>query len=91
MNEIQYAERALDDIERLADFLPSHDSGAAVTSVGIIFDALGTLAHSPEIGRKARAGNRELMISRGASGYLALYRFLPRCAAGLGVGGVAST
>lgn len=42
----------------------------------IIFEAFEVLAHSPEIGRKVRGGNRELVISRGSSGYLALYRCL---------------
>ena len=31
----------------------------------------------PEIGRKVHFGQRELVISRGRTGYLALYRFLP--------------
>ncbi|MEI6762011.1 MAG: hypothetical protein WCO22_16340 [Betaproteobacteria bacterium] len=31
----------------------------------------------PEIGRKVHFGRRELVVSRGRSGYLALYRFLP--------------
>lgn len=77
MNEVQYTERALDDLQRLTDFLLSNDPAAALATVGIIFETLDILAHSPEIGRKVRAGNRELVISRGSSGYLALYRFLP--------------
>jgi len=77
MNEVQYTKRALDDLQRLTDFLLSNDPAAALATVGIIFEALDILAHSPEIGRKVRAGNRELVISRGSSGYLALYRFLP--------------
>lgn len=76
MNEVQFTERALNDIERLSDFLLRNDPAAALATVGIIFDAIDILAHSPEIGRKVRAGNRELVISRGSSGYLALYRFL---------------
>ena len=77
MNEVLYTERALDDIERLSDFLLASDPLAVPATAGIIFEALDILAHSPEIGRKVRAGNRELVISRGSSGYLALYRFLP--------------
>lgn len=77
MNEVQYTKRALDDLQRLTDFLLSNDPAAALATIGIIFEALDILAHSPEIGRKVRAGNRELVISRGSSGYLALYRFLP--------------
>jgi plasmid stabilization system protein ParE len=77
MNEVLYTERALDDIKRLSDFLLASDPLAAPATAGIIFEALDILAHSPEIGHKVRAGNRELVISRGSSGSLALYRFLP--------------
>lgn len=77
MNEVFYTEQALTDLERLSDFLRGSDPAAAQATVGLIFEGLDILAHSPEIGRKIRGGNRELVISRGNSGYLALYRFLP--------------
>jgi plasmid stabilization system protein ParE len=77
MNEVLYTEQALNDLERVSDFLLDSDRAAALATVGIIFEALDILTHSPEIGRKIRGGNRELVISRGSSGYLALYRFLP--------------
>ena len=77
MNEVQYTERALNDIERVSDFLLGTDPKAAAATVGIIFEALDILTHSPEIGRKVRTDHRELVISRGSSGYLALYRFFP--------------
>jgi plasmid stabilization system protein ParE len=77
MNEVHYARRALDDIERLTDFLLSSDPAAALETADVIFEAINILARSPEIGRKVNAGNRELVISRGRTGYLALYHFLP--------------
>ena len=77
MNKILYTERALDDLQRLCDFLFDSYPQAASVTTSIIFEAIGILVHSPEIGRKVSAGNRELVISRGSSGYLALYRFLP--------------
>lgn len=77
MNAVQYTARALADLERLCDFLLAEDPQAAPATFAIIFDALNVLTHSPEIGRKVRGGNRELVISRGHTGYLALYRFLP--------------
>jgi len=77
MSEVQYTERALVDMERLCDFLVAADSVAAPATADIIFEALNILTHSPEIGSKVRSGNRELVISRGSTGYLALYRFLP--------------
>ena len=77
MIELRYSEHALHDIHRLTDFLIVSDPAAALDTAGVIFDAIAILAHSPEIGRKVHAGHRELVISRGRTGYLALYRFLP--------------
>jgi plasmid stabilization system protein ParE len=39
--------------------------------------AVAILADHPEIGRRADAFRRELVIARGAAGYVALYRFDP--------------
>lgn len=77
MNRLDYSERALLDLERLTDFLLVKDPQAALATVGVILGALDILSHSPEIGRKVHGGNRELVISRGSTGYLALYRFFP--------------
>ena len=75
MAVIRYAPRALLDLERLSDFLAQSDSGAAGRTVELIVTAVGILGQHPLIGRAAEAGLRELVISRGKSGYLALYRY----------------
>jgi plasmid stabilization system protein ParE len=75
--ELIYTEQALLDLERLSDFLLETDPQAAVDTAALIFDALEVLVQHPEVGRKIHFGQRELVISRGRSGYLALYRFLP--------------
>jgi plasmid stabilization system protein ParE len=77
MIEVRYSERAFHDLQRLTDFLLDSDPTAALDTAAVIFEAIDILAHSPEIGRKVHAGNRELVISRGRTGYLALYRYLP--------------
>lgn len=77
MIELIYTEQALLDLERLSDFLLETDLQAAADTAALIFDALEILVQHPEIGRKIHFGQRELVISRGRSGYLALYRFLP--------------
>jgi plasmid stabilization system protein ParE len=77
LNELQYTEQALADIERVCEFLLATDPIAAPATADIILEALNILTHSPEIGRKVAHGHRELVISRGRTGYLALYRFLP--------------
>ena len=77
MIELVYTEQALVDLERLSDFLLETDPPAAHDTAVLIFEALEILAIHPEIGRKVHFGQRELVISRGRTGYLALYRFLP--------------
>jgi plasmid stabilization system protein ParE len=77
MVELVYTEQALVDLERLSDFLVETDPQAAHDTAVLIFEALEILALHPEIGRKVHFGQRALVISRGRTGYLALYRFLP--------------
>ena len=77
MIKLIYTEQALLDLERLSDFLLQTDPQAAIHTAALIFDALEILVQHPEIGRKVHFGQRELVISRGRSGYLALYPFLP--------------
>ena len=76
MTELVYTEQALQDLERLSDFLVDTDPQAAHDTAVLIFEALDILVHHPEIGRTVHFGQRELVISRGRTGYLALYRFL---------------
>ena len=76
MTELVYTEQALRDLERLSDFLVDTEPQAAHDTAVLIFEALDILVHHPEIGRKVHFGQRELVISRGRTGYLALYRFL---------------
>ena len=78
MTELVYTEQSLVDLERLSDFLLETDPQAAQDTEILIFEALEILVHHPEIGLKVHFGQRELVISRGRTGYLALYRFLPR-------------
>lgn len=77
MTELVFAEQALVNLERLSDFLVETDPQAAQETTVLIFEALELLVHHPEVGRKVHFGQRELVISRGRTGYLALYRFLP--------------
>jgi plasmid stabilization system protein ParE len=60
-----YAPRALADIERLAEFLLAQDHIASIAH----------LSRHPLVGRIVEYGLRELVISRGRTGYVALYRF----------------
>ena len=77
MARIVYSARALDDIERLFLFLNEHDPAAAVSSAAAIRGAVDMLAAHPYAGRRVSGDLRELVISFGKTGYVALYRFLP--------------
>lgn len=73
MARLSYSQRALDDLARLTDFLLAADPAAAVQTAEVIEEAVNILRRHPLIGRPAEAGLRELLISRGKTGYVALY------------------
>jgi plasmid stabilization system protein ParE len=72
---VEFSARALSDIERVADFLLENHPQEAVRTVMLIVDAIAVLREHPLIGRPAEQGLRELVISRGRAGYLALYSY----------------
>lgn len=69
------AQDAVDDLDRLTDFLLQNAPDAAEATVGLIVGGLEILAHHPLVGRPLNNGLRELVISRGRTGYLALYGY----------------
>ena len=82
-SKIRFSDRALLDLERLTDFLMESDPAVAIETVPLILDAIAILAIHPAIGRRVNpdeiprgaqaAQLRELVISRGRAGYVALY------------------
>ena len=76
MARITYAPGAVLDLERLRNFLAEHDPEAALAAAEAIVEAVCVLERHPLIGRPAEAGMRELIISRGRTGYVALYDWL---------------
>ncbi|MDP3637120.1 MAG: type II toxin-antitoxin system RelE/ParE family toxin [Azonexus sp.] len=64
------APEAADDLDRLTEFLLRTEPNIAVETVDLILDALSVLARHPRMGRPVRSGLRELVISRGRTGYL---------------------
>lgn len=73
MAQISYATQALSDLERISDFLLNESPAAAMAALELIDEAIGILARHPLIGRAAESGLRELVISHGQTGYVALY------------------
>lgn len=75
MTRLLFAPRAFRDIERLAAFLIESDPSAAAATTELLISGLAILRDHALVGRKVEHGLRELMISRGRSGYVALYRY----------------
>jgi plasmid stabilization system protein ParE len=70
-----YSKIALLDLEKLTDFLLEIDPLAAAETVELIEEAVAVLKRHPLIGRPVELDLRELVISRGKTGYVALYSF----------------
>lgn len=77
MAQVVYSQNALANLERAFAFLAEHDPSAASAAAHAIRHAVETLVSHPLIGRRIEGEVRELVISYGKTGYIALYRFLP--------------
>jgi addiction module RelE/StbE family toxin len=75
MTAVVYTLQALDDLDRLEDFLLEADVPVARKTIPLIISAVETLRLHPNIGRRRGGLMRELVISRGSTGYIALYRY----------------
>jgi len=74
MTKLEYSQNALADIKRLVAFLIESDVIAALETFDIIDEAIQILKRHPDIGRVTQVnGKRELVISRGRTGYIAVY------------------
>ena len=76
MATVVYSKRALDHIERAFQFVRDKNPDAAQNAVTGIQSAVNNLAAHPLVGRRIEGELRELIISYGHSGYVALYRFV---------------
>lgn len=74
-----FAEEALADLERIFEFNFARDAATAADHTEKVRSAVLLLGEHPEIGRPLGAGSslRELVISYGKSGYIALYEHSP--------------
>lgn len=75
MAEVVYSEAALIDLERLTEFLLDEFPAEALETIHLITGAIELLKDHPLIGRPLENELHELVISRGRSGYLAMYSF----------------
>jgi plasmid stabilization system protein ParE len=75
---VRYAPRALEDLSRLIDFALQSEADGGANVGALIHEAVTILGRHPLIGRAAGDDLRELVISRGRTGYVALYRHYPQ-------------
>jgi plasmid stabilization system protein ParE len=70
---------ALDDLERIFEFNAQCDPATALDHVEGVRSAVAILGAHPEMGRPAGRGStlRELVISHGKTGHIALYEYSP--------------
>ena len=76
MARIELAPEVVDDLDRFLDHMSQFDAVDIAKRIEEIIEAIQVLAHSPQIGRPVKDGKRELIIGKGARGYVALYRYL---------------
>lgn len=76
---IVFAVEALDDLERIFEFNFDRGPATALEHVDRIRGAVLILDLHPEIGRSAGRDSelRELILSHGKTGHVALYAYLP--------------
>ena len=74
---IELSADALEDLDALASFLLGQGDALSLSLLDFVEAGLQVLTHQPGIGRPVDAGLRELILSRGKTGYLVKYRYLP--------------
>ena len=75
MATLAYSSAAAEDLDRLAQFLQETHPEHVEATVELIAGALQILKDHPLIGRPTDSGQHGLLISRGRSGYIALYSY----------------
>ena len=75
MAQVIYSDEAFTDFERIVEHLLETSPAAAAQALESIGSAIDILETHPFIGRRVDDRIRELVISRGRTGYLALDRF----------------
>lgn len=73
MARLVLAPQATQDLKRLTEFLLDTDPHAANETVSVLIDGLQIPKRHMLVGRTVEQGYRELVISRGRTGYVALY------------------
>ena len=75
MAALLYTEGAREDMHRRAEFLQKEDPAAAGRTAALLIQGMEILESHPLMGRPLDGETHELMISRGRSGYVAVYQY----------------
>lgn len=76
MATVVYPARALSHLEPTFELLASENPDATIAAASAIRSAVENLAAHPLLGRRVHGDIRELVVSFGQTGYIALYRFV---------------
>jgi plasmid stabilization system protein ParE len=77
MASVVFSGCALDQLQRAVESRRQEGPAAAGAAVRAITAAATLVGGNPLVGRRVQGEIRELVISVGPTGYLALYRFVP--------------
>lgn len=73
--QVAYSAPSLDSIERAFEVIRGTEPAAVGAAVAAILSGIANLATHPLVGRRLQGELRELAISCGPTGFVALYRF----------------
>ena len=76
MARIEFASGVTADFDRILAHLTHFDAKNPSAHIEEIIQAINVLEHSPFMGRPVAHGKRELIIGKGARGYVALYCYI---------------
>lgn len=77
MAQVKLSASAFAHLEQIFEFVASEDPKRALITVQRIREAILILERHPLIGKQVEEGRRELLVSRGRSAYVVLYRWVP--------------
>lgn len=77
MATVRLTARAFAHLEQIFEFVAARDPKRALITVQRLREAVMILERHPLIGRAVEDGRRELVVSRGRSAHIVLYRWLP--------------
>ncbi len=73
MARVDFSAESLEDLEQLTELWFPKKPRWAKQTASLIFEAIRALARHPYLGRQVATNIRELVISRGRTGYVASY------------------